>query len=386
MTEPSLSAMRGAALAVAALLAAIALAPRAGAQVAEEVLEVGDVAVDVTAENAAVARDRALAEGQRKALVKLLLRLSSAEDVARLPPFSDDEIADMVLDFSVDSERVSAVRYAGTLAFRFRAEPVRRLLSATGLSFAAAASKPALVIPILAVGEVKLLWEDGNAWRAAWTRRRPGSELVPLVVPLGDLDDIAALEAEQALAGDTQRLAALAARYGTGDTLVALASLAGETGTGAATVTVATRRYGPGGLSESFEDRVTAAGATVDGLYAEAAERLAARVQEAWKRQNLVVAGPEQRMAVSVRMAALADWVEVRRRLAGIASVRRSDVVSFSRLEGRLDLVFVGDAGQLARALAQRDLLLSEDASGWTLALAGAAAAETQPPATLTTP
>jgi len=343
-------------------------APAASAQ--EEMLEVSGVAVDVTAENAALAQERALLEGQRRALDMLLRRLAPPEDVARLPPLADAEIGDMVQDFSVESEKASAVRYAGMLSFRFRAAPVRALLEGAGMRFAASA-KPVLVLPVLAVGSSSLLWDEANAWRAAWVARRPGSELVPLVVPLGDLDDIGAVDAQQALAGDAARLQSLAARYGAGDALVTVAEVGAEAGSGETVLTVTTHRYGLEGLKDTARDRLALGGETLDALYARAAEQVAAGVQEAWKRQNLVVAGPQRALVVLVPIGGHAEWIELRRRLTGMASLHRSELLALSRREALVNLVYVGDEAQLARALAERDLELVEGGGVWMLGLAG---------------
>jgi len=385
MVLAGLGAWRGVTLGLLAL--ALAMPMRSSPALAQEMpFEVAGVAVDITAESGAVARDRAMIDGQRRALDILLLRLAPPEEVGRLPRLDDERIAEMVEDVAVDSERVSALRYAGSLTVRFRADLVRALLEGTGVRFAATASKPVLVLPILSAGGRSMLWDDGNAWREAWVRRQAGKELVPLLVPMGDLDDLAAIDAEQAVAGDTARLLPLTGRYGAGEALVAVAALGIDSASGQPTVIVTARRYGPEGMKDMFTETVIAAGETVDNLYARAAERVALRLQDAWKQQNLVTAGVEKTLTVRAPVASLAEWTELRRRLAGAASLRRHDVISLSRLEGRLSLVYVGDEMQLARALAQRDLALVQELDGWRLGLTGAMPSASAIPPTVTTP
>jgi hypothetical protein len=80
---------------------------------------VSGVPVDVTAADAATARDQAIVEGQRKAFAMLMERLLGAEEAVLIPTPSDAQLSGMVQDFEVESERLSAVRYIGVMTYRF---------------------------------------------------------------------------------------------------------------------------------------------------------------------------------------------------------------------------------------------------------------------------
>ncbi|MCH8835833.1 MAG: DUF2066 domain-containing protein, partial [Proteobacteria bacterium] len=182
-----------------AIVAGVLVAAGAGADAARaqaiDVFEVMGVDVDVTAETAAAARGEALVDGERRAFRRLLERLTLLADRDRLPEFSRDEITAYVKDFSIAEEKASAVRYLATLNFRFKAEDVRRLLIDYALPFAETASKPLLVLPVYQAAGALLLWDDPNPWRDAWAARPTVDGLVPLMLPLGDLSDIAAIGA-----------------------------------------------------------------------------------------------------------------------------------------------------------------------------------------------
>lgn len=374
-----------------ALLAAL-LAATAGRAAADELFTVPGVKVDVTADSAAEARETALAEGQRAALQRLLMRLALAEDVARLPHLSDREIAQMVHDFQIESEQTSSVRYIGDLTFRFRADAVRHLLEQNGIRFAAIGSKPVLVLPVLATEGGGKLWEDPNPWREAWAAWPATDGLVPLVVPLGDLGDLAVIDAAGALAGDPAKLSALANRYGTGDVIVAEAQIAetqaAETGEEQLRLDISAKRYAEGAVRETYTDSLTGSAAEREALFARGVERLDEMVQEAWKQANLVSFGAEQTLIATVPISRMSDWVAVRNRLADIAIVRNAEILYLMRNEGRLRLTFAGDATQLSRALAQQDLSLSpapDELSGglpgelWVLRLGSGSSTEPSP-------
>src|SRR5262245_21151671 len=89
---------------------------------------VSGIPVDVTADDAATARDQAILQGQREALKTLIENMMGTEKAAQIALPDDAGISEMVQDFEVESERLSAVRYVGTLTFRFLSDPVDRLV------------------------------------------------------------------------------------------------------------------------------------------------------------------------------------------------------------------------------------------------------------------
>jgi uncharacterized protein DUF2066 len=352
----------------AALLLAVLLPAAAARAQTSDVFEVRDVDVDVTADSAAAARDKALLDGQRMAFDTLLGRVASKDDAARLSHLSDAEITDLVQDFEVEQERTSAVRYIGKLAFHFRANAVRDMLSGGQSQPTETAAKPVLIVPVLTSNGKSELWEDDNGWRTAWTGRPAGNDVVPLVVPLGGAEEMAVIDAGQALAGDTAKLMQLAQRNKTDDVLVVEAMVEDAGTPGQKRLTITARHFTAGGPQESFQDRLTGDGAALGALYGQAAQRVADHVQSGWKQRNMVATGSELTLAVRVPITDLASWIDIRKRLAGITAIKRSDLVYLSRQEARLNLVFVGDPGQLAQTVAQRNLSLTQSADGWVLA------------------
>lgn len=133
--------------------------------------EVSGVEVDVTAADAAAARDQAIVEGQRTALQMLIEDLVGLEKAAQVPLPGDDAISAMVQDFEVESERLSAVRYIGVLTYRFDPSLVDDLLGGVGgapgstvdtsgstsTSIGVPATSSSTTYPILPAGPVRTL-------------------------------------------------------------------------------------------------------------------------------------------------------------------------------------------------------------------------------------
>jgi hypothetical protein len=347
-----------------ALLLAFLAVPAAAA----EFLEVRGVKVDVTADSAAAARQKAHAEGEVKAFEMLLARIVRGADRGRLPRLSAGEVSALVADFSVAEEKTSAVRYVATLDFRFRGERVRDLLESYGVAMAATPPPPLVVVPVLRTAAGTVLWDDPNPWRQAWERRSGGDGIVPIVVPPGDLADIASIDPERAMRGDARSLNALTQRYTAADALVAVAELRTDAASGAASVAVTYTRY-EGGRAV-FQGAKTIAGKRTDGvadLLAQAVAAVDADLQERGRDGLEVPQGQAAVAAVAIPVTQLNDWLAVRSRLERLPAVRRVELVQLSREWVRINLYYLGSVEELASALQQAELSLRREADVWIL-------------------
>jgi hypothetical protein len=342
-------------LAAMVLFLALVFQGEASLAAPEDAYTVGGIAVDATAESAAAAREKAIADGQREAFRQLLHRLVGEGAAERVQSPDDATLASLIKDFGVEEERSSAVRYIARLRFGFDREAVRQLLLDSGVPFTEERSRPIVVLPVWSGNGAATLWEEPNPWREAFARSEQGDGLVPFLVPLGDVEDLGAINADQALNGDPAALAAISQRYDAGEALVAEALPEGDQ------VTVVVRRFRDGELVST--DQVRAA--NLEAAVAAVTEP----IQGEWKAQNLVGGGGEQSLTVAVPLTSLKEWTDIRRRLQSVSSLRSMSVRSLSRGLALVDITYAGDQRQLQFALAQRELTLAPEASGlgWVL-------------------
>lgn len=329
--------------------------------------EVRGIPVDVTAATAAAAREQAMSKGAREAFGRLLDRVTLSSDRNKVGKVSESEIETMIKDFSVSDEKFSSVRYLATLNYTFKEEEVRRLLAQKGVPYAVTRAKTIVVLPVFrGDGELKL-WEEPNPWLAAW-RSLPGGQLVPVMVPLGDVNDVSIIDAEEAAVGDADRLRAIALQYGAVDALVPFAVLTGSAEADVAELAIALTLYGPDGAKKGPTHRYrTGEGESAETMLARAAEATMAEVQNQWKRENLVVASEAAVDAVTVPIASLEDWLTVRRRLDRVQTIDKTDVVLLSRTHALVNIHHYGTTEQLGLALEQADLILRRGSEGLVL-------------------
>jgi len=351
---------RGAVLALAVLCAAVSPRPLH----AEDIFTVSGVPVDVTGATAAAAREQALLEGQHKAAQILFRRLALPDDFSKIPTLTDTQLYEAVQGIEVAREKTSTVRYIGDLTVRFKPDAVREILRGADIRYAETVSKPVVIVPVYHTSDANLLWDETNPWFAAWGAHVTKGGLIPFIVPLGDLTDIAAITADEAVQGVLPKLSALAQRYGAADAIVAVAAPApDESG-----LDISATRFSGGFQDRTDVMRVAAnPGESQDDMMIRAVRTVESQIDANWKQENVLRFGHEEMISVTVPITDLGQWVAMRRKLDSLAFVRNAEVTSISRTRAVVGLHFLGDVGQLKLALAQQDLDLTQDGSAWIL-------------------
>jgi hypothetical protein len=371
---------------VGVLLLLLGVMLRIGPALAEEQREgfSATVKVDATADSVAAARELARIDGQRRALVLVIDRLSGSTDSAKLPKLDDNTVTDMVESFEVANERMSAVRYLADYTFHFRPSKVRRLVHSADSAPAEANSRPAvdeggikpvIVLPVYKDSTGTVLWDDPNAWREAWGQRSAGSGLIRLTVPLGDASDLAIIDAGRAEAGNPDALTAIAQRNGGDEAIVALATARRE-GDKVVGLDLSIKRYRSGHLADTHGMTLDAdPGESADDFLKRAADTIAGEIASSSKKSPGPSSDQQASLGASVPIGSIGEWVRVRDRLASVPAIRKVDLLSLNRHEAKIQIKYVGSSEQLRSSLAEVDLGLDGTDPIWRLQLSGATGA-----------
>jgi hypothetical protein len=327
---------------------------------------IGDVAVDITADSAAHARDQAVAEAQRDALKQLLDRLSADPNLATKA--DDDTVATLVQNFEVENERSSSVRYIGTFTVQFRPAAIREWLSQNNAHYEETRSKPVVVLPVSNIGGHTVLWEEPTKWRSAWENAHGGG-IVPVIVPSGGLDDIAAISTDEALAGKEDALKALIDKYQADGAVVA--ELETDPGVPGNELQVDVFRYDEDGKASGGPVHLSLPGApdkaSLDLTLTGAVREVRKGLEGNWK-QSLIkaAAAPPTELEITVPISSLAEWESIKRRLDNTPSVEETRVVTLSHGSASIAIEYRGTSDQLQSDLTQQQLLLVQDSANGT--------------------
>jgi hypothetical protein len=336
--------------------------------------QVMDVAVDVTATNAAAARDQAIMQAQRSAFEQLLTRLGADSSMAG--KLDDSVIAALVQAFEVQKEQTSAVRYIGTLTVQFKPNAVRNVLNKNGTGFSEVKSKPVVILPVISFAGRNVLWEDATPWRRAWEDSARSAGLVPIVIPPGDLDDIAVLSTTEAVSGKPESLQAIMRKYKAGNAVVAVLNVDLDHLDAKKEISADIRHYDASGKAGD-QEHLTLPGAAdakaLASVLADSAKQIRSGLEKNWKQSGKQPKGPAMHLPMTVPISNLADWAAIKAKLANIPTISRTNVITLARDGASIELEFHGDISQLQTALGEQGLAMEQfpGTGAWILRAGG---------------
>ena len=190
------------------------------------------VQVDISADNAINAKDKAFAQAEQDAFKKLATQLLSPDAAASFKPPAATAISPMIQDYEVTQEKLSNKRYIATYTFTFKERAVQGFFPQASAQSPDGSPLPItqsvsggqgalLVLAFYRQGREDLLWSAYNIWMQAWQHATLSSDLS---LPIGDLADIGDISDNQATSYNPSHLAELVARYNAHEAVIVIAT------------------------------------------------------------------------------------------------------------------------------------------------------------------
>lgn len=338
------------------------------AQASDAAFTIEDVNVDVTSESSAKAREEAFAKAQYRAFKQLTDRLLSSAQAETFVMPDVPTISTFIQDFEVTNEQLSSVRYVGTYTFRFKDEEVRRFLNMQNVSFTDVSSKPVLVLPYYQAGANTILWGDNNLWLKAWSSNKTYQGLVPTMVPMGDLQDVNALDENRPLRYDGEKMQAMVERYGAREALIVIATPKDAQTLDDGTLVPGTLEisiYQALGMTPRFLRSITVKRTPDDynaaAIFNKGVQRVRDVFQEQWKSQTMV--NPSfsgNSLKARIRFSSMQEWIETQSALERVQGMTDMKILSLTPRMAEIEISFRGSESRLRLALSQADMTLSK--------------------------
>ena len=321
----------------------------------------GGIKVDVTAETAAKAREQALQDGQKRALMVVMERITPDYVVEQLTELVPDDIINMVRDMSVSNEKTSSVRYMATLEVSFNADAVRDLLRQNGLPYVRTSGKQLLILPVYkrSPAASPVLWDEDNPWLRAWINRTVESYMIPLAVPAGDLADNNLLNVEQVVQGDLKAAENLAKRYEAEGVLIVKMTRNGTS------FTVDAMAMDEATASEirNFSFTLPLKKNTA-ATYANAVKKVVNHLENTWKRDQMVQFNEVTPLVAMVPVSTVKQWTVIQKRLDRIPLISSYNLQAARAGVLQLTIFFAENLDRLQKEMAKRMLKLTVLPSG----------------------
>jgi len=325
------------------------------------------VPVDVRAESAQAAQAEALAQARAAGLRQVMMRLTAEESHLTLPVVEGEELERMVTSLQISDEKTAPDRYIARVSFQFDAESVRQLLRANNIAFTEARALPILIIPVLSEGGEPSIWTDPSPWLEAWARQDGSQQLVPPLVPFGDIEDVITLTPEQALAGDEASILSLARRYGAESALVVHAILDIDPVNRNAVVDIFSQSFGPDRYQPIDSAFSGAATEGTEPFLAAIAELLMSDISRQWKATTIRRFAIENQLTAVVPVSGLRDWLDLSAQIDRIHLVREQSLKALSVRDAVIELTYGGEPELLQDAMIRAGLTMEQQPDGFWL-------------------
>ncbi len=136
---------------------------------AASVYTIAKVKIDARADNAVIAKQRALQEGPLQALKLMFKRLAPFRAYDRLASLTPAEADEVIDGFAVRSERNSSTRYLALLDYKFSRKKLQSLLVKKGVPFFDQRSKKQVLMPVFrGTDDQSVDKKNSRNWWRAW--------------------------------------------------------------------------------------------------------------------------------------------------------------------------------------------------------------------------
>lgn len=135
---------------------------------AEVSFEAG-VSVEKEAENAAIAKDEAMKDAYRQALIKVSERLTTKENVDKINGLTDAQLIHFIKETVVIDEKSTKNSYIADLNIKINGDLLKQYMLENDMISVVTTPSEVLIIPLYSDTEYSgtVLFEDGNVWRTA---------------------------------------------------------------------------------------------------------------------------------------------------------------------------------------------------------------------------
>ena len=302
-----------------------------------------EITVDVTAENASVAREKAMTEANRQAYTTVARRVTTAEGVRRLNELNDAQILNFIKEVSIISEKASNVRYLATLNVTINEYILKTYMQENDIPFVIGSAANVLIIPTFREfkTDAPMLWEADNLWRKAWEQNPRTLNSVKFFSIPATGSNYAALDAEKALSLDGMALDKIVFFNNTKDIYVADAVYNGIEG-----LNITLRSYRDG-----REENISVPGDRSPQLFIDAINQITDGIYNQIKTQNVVNRQNKSEITVLYSYAYLRDWLHLEKQLREIGYISGIATNAVGSGKVQFTITYIGNFDKLLEAL-----------------------------------
>ncbi len=324
---------------------AFALLLSFSAQAADERFTV-EIKVDVTDENASIAREKAMTNATRAAVTAVAGRISTQDGVKRISAMTDAQLINFIKETSVISEQNSAVRYIADLRIIVNEDLLKEYMKERNIPLISRNNSSIMVIPLFREfsDDTPLLWEVDNPWKQAWDNSGSLSavKIFPIQSSSGNTE---ALDAVKAATIDTTALSKVMRMSGASDVYVLDATYDGVEGL----------KIDISSLSGKHQTlKVAGAKSSGAALFNQAVTEVRQLIEQLVLDDTAQQIANESELTILYPFSSLGRWIEAEQNIKSLPEVAALQVQAMAQGKAQFKIRYRGDLGFLQRQLLQK--------------------------------
>jgi hypothetical protein len=303
-----------------------------------------DVYVDVTEENAALAKEKAMNQANKTAFGTVARRITTQDGVEQLKTLDDDQILNFIKEVSIKSEKASNVRYIANLKVIINDELLRQYMEEKDIPSAILTASKVSIIPTFREfkTDTPMLWEANNLWRKIWEEESSNKDdILEFVSIPANGSNYASLDAKKALKLDNIAMEQIAFNNDTKDIFVADAVYNGIEG-----LTISVHSYQDGTV-----ETVEVYGERSPQLILDAISEVKKSIENRLKKQSVIESNQKNEIEALYNYESMSDWVNVERALKEVNGVEDVKMTAMSSGRVQFQISFSGNLEKLLLTL-----------------------------------
>lgn len=302
-----------------------------------------EIKVDVSDENASIAREKALNSATRAAVNAIAKRLSTSDGAKKIANMTDAQIINFVKETSVISEKNSDVRYMAELKIVVNEQLLKEYMKEREIPVISQSSSSVLIIPVFRefADDAPILWEENNLWKKAWDNSTDTSAIKFFTISHNP-NYQSLIDARQASVTDYYALDALASASGIKNIYVLDATYDGVEGLIITTTTFS---------GDKFEIEVKGAKSSGDELFNNAVQKARAEIEQHLLSNKANTQETQNEVTVLYHFPALRYWISAEQKIKQVSNITNIQVQAMTPGKAQFKISYTGSLDALQKQL-----------------------------------
>ena len=319
-------------------------------QVRAEVSFEAGISIEKEAENAAVAKNEAMTEAYREALLNVAGRLTTKENVEKLSELKDEELIHFIQETDVIAEKSTANSYMADLNIKINGDLLKTYMFENNMIEVVSSPADILLVPVFSDTQYQgtVLFEDGNVWRDILLSKghiKIGNLNMDVIAD--NMANRAFLTGDNVLNMSAQTYEQIKFINNADNVFVVYAVMAGLNN-----VVLTVKRFGEQDYRTVISDE--------NGEPLEkAVEEAVNYIYHVMQQKNVDQSAYKSKINVVFYYQKLKDWLELQKKLKTIAQIKNIEAGAMENGKVRFGIDFSGTIEVLEIALKQQGLSLS---------------------------